>query len=167
MQAMTTRDGLAALLDYPDGTFPARLDGCLESAGELPADAASALRRFAEAVSGVSIAELQETYTETFDLDPGCTLDVGWHLFGERFERGAFLADLRPRLAAAGIGERNELPDFLPTLLRLLWTNPDQTLELRALVASAVATLTSALRERGSPYEHLVTGAFAATVRGE
>jgi nitrate reductase delta subunit len=166
MQVAETFDRLVDLLEYPTTTFPASLEACLARADDLPPDAAAGLRDFAGAVRDMSIARLQEIYTQTFDLDPDCTLDIGWHLFGERFERGAFLSELRPRLAANGIDERGELPDFLPHLLRLLRCEPTETGELRPSIARAVSMLASALAQRGSPYHHLVTGAFAAASRG-
>jgi len=160
-------DRLAALLEYPTASFAALLGECRAQTAGLTPEAAAGLERFAAGIAARSTRELQEDYTATFDLDPDCSMDVGWHLFGDRFERGAFLAELRPRLAAAGIDERFELPDHLPRVLQLLdRSERSATAELQAMVGSAVGKLRAALGKRGSPYEHLVTCAFMTATRG-
>ena len=32
--------------------------------------------------------QIEETFTRTFDVNPACALEVGWHLFGEEYARG-------------------------------------------------------------------------------
>ena len=148
-------DRLAPLLAYPTASFPAP-------------DVAAGLERFTFAVRRISITELQELYADTFDLNASCTLDVGWHLFGDRFERGAFLSELRPELQAAGIAEGAELPDYLPHLLILMErASPARAAALGQLIRPAVEKLEAALHARSSPYEHLVRSAFTAACRGE
>jgi nitrate reductase molybdenum cofactor assembly chaperone len=160
-------DDLASLLEYPTAAFPSVLDACRARASHLEPEAADGLERFATSVRGLSKGRLQELYTETFDLSPGCTLDIGWHVFGERHARGVFLSELRPLLEKAGIAERAELPDYLPRLLVLLHrTDSPELADVRDAIRRGVATLTAALGERQSPYEHLVTSAFAAASRG-
>jgi nitrate reductase molybdenum cofactor assembly chaperone len=98
-------------------------------------------------------AAVQEQYVAAFDLDPACSLDVGWHLFGEAPERGAFLASLREDLARAGIYERGNLPDHLPTILRLIAREDEESAAaLAAIIAPAVTHLREFLRARGSPF---------------
>ena len=62
----------------------------------------------------------QELYVQTFELNPACTLEVGWHLFGENYERGEFLVKMREQLRRHGIPECTELPDHLTYLLPLV-----------------------------------------------
>lgn len=111
---------LADLLSYPDEAGAARARAALDV---LSADA-PALRAMVEplarALEDEPEASLEEAYARTFDWNPTGSLDLGWHLFGERYERGAFLADLRGRLRSAGVEEGEELPDHLPTCLRLV-----------------------------------------------
>ena len=96
---------------------------------------------------------VQERYVETFDLDPASTLDVSWHLFGDRPERGQFLAHVREDLARAGVAENGDLPDHLPTLLRLI---PRQehcdAAALAAQIAPAVARLLERQQAQSSPF---------------
>ncbi len=161
-------DRLARLLEYPTASFTTRLEECQSTASGMAPDVAAGLERFAVAVRHLSMAQLQELYAETFDMNSSCTLDVGWHLFGDRFERGGFLSDLRPELLAAGIAERAELPDYLPHLLILMErAAPARAAALAQQIRPAVEKIEAALHACGSPYEHLVRSAFAAACRGE
>ena len=63
---------------------------------------------------------MQELYIQTFEFNPACTLEMGWHLFGENYERGEFLVRMRQELRRYGIRESSELPDHLTHLLRLI-----------------------------------------------
>ena len=62
----------------------------------------------------------QELYVQTFEFNPACTLEIGWHLFGENYERGEFLVRMREQLRRHGIAESTELPDHLTQLLPLI-----------------------------------------------
>lgn len=160
-------DALAALLEYPSAGFPALLDACRAYASVTDPEIASGLERFASSIDGLSGPQLQELYSETFDFSESCTLDIGWHLFGDRHQRGMFLSELRPELAAAGIDEGLELPDYLPHVLMLLSrSDPARTAVLRETVGRAVEKLIAALHEKQSPYEHLIASAFAAATQG-
>jgi nitrate reductase delta subunit len=64
--------------------------------------------------------EVEELFTQTFDLNPACCLEVGWHLYGEEYERGAFLVNMRQALREEQIMEGLELPDHMSHCLRLL-----------------------------------------------
>lgn len=157
--ATSVVDRLASLLDYPTHEFRVHLDACVREV--------SGLADFAVAMRHLPLGRLQEIYTETFDLNAACSLDMGWHLFGERHERGAFLAELRPQLAAAGVEERGELPDYLPHLLMLMGrVDASHAQELRRAIEPAIQKLVAALRDRGSPYEHVVKTAVAAASSG-
>jgi nitrate reductase delta subunit len=63
---------------------------------------------------------MQELYVQTFEFNPACTLEIGWHLFGENYERGEFLVRMREQLRRYGIAETSDLPDHLRHLLLLI-----------------------------------------------
>jgi len=63
---------------------------------------------------------MQELYIQTFEFNPACTLEIGWHLFGENYERGEFLVRMRGLLRQHGIAETTELPDHLTHVLQLI-----------------------------------------------
>ncbi|MDP6610485.1 MAG: nitrate reductase molybdenum cofactor assembly chaperone [Vicinamibacterales bacterium] len=113
-------DDLAVLLAYPRADFRVRLESCLARAERDHSDTAGHLFRFAKAVDGLSIEQLQEQYTATFDVNPPASLEVGWHLYGENYDRGAFMVRMREALAAAGVEESSELPDHLTHLISLV-----------------------------------------------
>lgn len=123
MQTIATTTGyahLAALLDYPDESTAWRCRTWLSAwAGALP-EAAERLQEWACWFDGAPLWQAQEAYTHTFDLQPTCSLDVGYHLFGEDYQRGLFLAHLRQSQHDAGMGDTGELPDHLPVILRWL-----------------------------------------------
>jgi nitrate reductase delta subunit len=158
---------VAALLEYPDGAFRAAIADCCAEASAVHSVASVELRRFAAAIEGLAIEALQELYVATFDHNPRCALDLGWHLFGEAYERGALLAMLREELQRAGIPERGELPDHLPSVLLLLdRLDPSRRAELTRLLAPAVGTLEAALEQSGNPYAALVKSAAALAALG-
>lgn len=158
-------DTVAELLSYPHGPLDARVGRCLAALD--PADeAAAALQRFEQHVTGMSLAELQEHYTAVFDCNPACTLDLGWHLFGDTRERGGFLVVLRNDLERVGLPEVSELPDHLSHVLALLGREePGRRAALVTLVAPAVAAVRGALEDRRSVYADLLTAIESLVAR--
>lgn len=74
-----------------------------------------------------SIENLEEAYTNTFDIQAVCPLEVGYTLFGEDYKRGEFLvrmSELHKEHDTALIN--SELGDYLPNVLRLLSKMPDE-----------------------------------------
>lgn len=148
-------NALANLLDYPGADWSRQIE--LMSA-ELTEEA-NAFAQFGANIANLSLAELQELYTRTFDLSPVCALDIGYHLFGENYKRGVFLANLRETEAPFDLGQEHQLPDYLPVLLRLVARLGDD--ELRAsLIAEclipALEKMQKALGEGDNPYRHLL-----------
>lgn len=113
-------DRLADLLAYPEPDWTDRLDRALEGTVKAHPAAARALASFRDRVRGSSVEEIQELYTRTFDINPVCTLEVGWHVYGEDYARGAFLVGMRQRLRDNNLPESCELPDHLTHVLALL-----------------------------------------------
>lgn len=111
---METLDLFAPLFGYPDDEYQGK------AARSAQATESKEMRSFADAVAGLSTGQLQELFIQAFDLNPASTLEIGWHLFGEQYERGEFLVDLRGRLREAGIAETGELPDHLLHVLPLV-----------------------------------------------
>ena len=114
-------DGLAVLLEYPrDDGFAERLLSYMNRLPDEYETSVQALRPFYELVLPMGAGEVQELYTRTFDIDPVCTLEVGWHIYGEDYARGAFLVKMRELLREHNILETRELPDHLSHCLMLL-----------------------------------------------
>lgn len=111
---------LAELLAYPPEDLPTRAAAFADSVMAIPEPWVDLVEAFALHARLTPHRELEEAYTTCFDMNPACCLDVGWHLFGEEYKRGQFMANLRPVLREHGVDEGPDLPDYLPTLLRLL-----------------------------------------------
>jgi nitrate reductase molybdenum cofactor assembly chaperone len=111
---------LAALFIYPDAAFADTFDAALESLEALDVPLANKLTQLAQHVSNTSTEELEEAYTRTFDINASCTLELGWHLFGEDYNRGAFLVHVRQLMRGIGLEESQELPDHLTHILPLV-----------------------------------------------
>jgi nitrate reductase molybdenum cofactor assembly chaperone NarJ/NarW len=131
----------------------------LESAPEVQAH----VRAFWDEVSHVLPEGLEELYTTTFDLNPVATLEVGWHVWGEQYERGRFLADLRPLQARHGIEEGTELPDHLTVLLPLVERmDRFEATPILEHIDKAAAKILEPLDRNGNPYRHLIRAALAS-----
>jgi nitrate reductase delta subunit len=153
---MMSLDRLAPLFAYPDEGYAARAAESARLLGLEP------MRAFADAVTAVPAAALQEQFVETFDLDPDCAPDLGWHLFGERYERGEWLARLRADLRRLGLQTSAELPDHLTNVLMILARDePARADALARLVTPAFDKLQTALERRESPFRHVLTAVQA------
>ncbi len=99
---------------------------------------------------------MQEVYTSTFDLNPACHLYAGFALFGESYKRGALLVELKQMLIREGVGMGAELPDFIPTLLRLLARLPQDEEDSRELkeycLNPAIAKILEDFQNHENPY---------------
>jgi nitrate reductase delta subunit len=150
---MDTLDFYTPLFAYPDEFYRARALACADATGSAE------MRTFADAVEPLSLGQLQEAFIQAFDLNPASTLEIGWHLFGEQYERGEFLVDMRGRLREAGIPETGELPDHvlhvLPLMSRL------EPADARAFADKFVRPALAKI-EAGLPGDSV----FAALVRG-
>ncbi len=111
---------LAALLEYPTEHPGPAVEACRAELDISYPAAAELLTDLQAYVTGTSLDMMQERYTNTFDLTPVCALEVGFHIFGEDYQRGAFLAHLRESQVEVGLGNDVELPDHLAVLLRWL-----------------------------------------------
>ena len=142
------------LLSYPE-------ERTLESAeflyvalqAALP-DAAREVSRFADLIEQSAASDLEEAYTTTFDVNPACALEVGWHLFGEEYARGQFLVRMREELRNHGIDESAELPDHLSHVLAVVAAMGDDERArfVGACVLPALEKMQAALEATDSPY---------------
>jgi nitrate reductase delta subunit len=151
-------DAVAALLDYPqDESYVARVAASVAELDALGLASAARLAVLRDAISGRTLAGLQEEYAAAFDFDPESALEMGWHLFGDGPDRGPWLAVLAEALERAGVPRRQELPDHLSHLLMLIAREeaPHAT-TLAELIAPALQKVHKRLTERGSPFAALI-----------
>ncbi len=145
----------AALLTYPDEDYSERVLAGLRLATP---ESRELLEQFAQAVEGLETWELQELFTRTFDMNPVCSLELGWHLFGENYERGLLLVRVREELRRVGIQESAELPDHLTHVLELLARmDHEKGAEFAAAcVLPALKKMLEALHGKENPFESVL-----------
>jgi nitrate reductase molybdenum cofactor assembly chaperone NarJ/NarW len=153
---------IAACLEYPSEETPrqARLVAEMLHAQEgLTDGGATAATALADEIESALPGEPEERYTTLFDLKPVCTMNLGYHLFGDTYQRGAFLAELAGELLRRNVEYSQDLPDFLPTLLRLLTQLDDledQRLLVYAILIPALDAVNQALKESPGPWPDLL-----------
>lgn len=100
----------------------------------------------------------QELYVQTFEFNPACTLEIGWHLFGENYERGEFLVRMREQLRRHRIAESTELPDHLTHLLPLIacMERGESAQFVGEFILPALTKIRSAIH--GNAYEPVIAG---------
>ncbi|HLB01069.1 MAG TPA: molecular chaperone TorD family protein [Bacteroidota bacterium] len=153
-------DCAAAALTYPGENFRESVRGLAEALGADPAGgrAADLVRAFEAETSRNDCAQLEELYTRTFDLTPGISLETGWQLYGESYERGSFLVKMRGMLRSLGIEEKGELPDHLSYMLMALGRLPvDEAGELvRKYLSKSLSKIIGNFTDAGNPYLKLL-----------
>lgn len=110
----------ADILDYPHPRLLDAIQRCEALLATRRPDATALLGEFRRFVEVTPAGLLEEVYSGTFDLGASCHPYIGYHLFGETYQRSAFLVGLRESFAPLGFSEGTELPDHLAVLLRFL-----------------------------------------------
>jgi nitrate reductase delta subunit len=110
-------DALAGLLTYPGEDYRRQLSRCRALLADHHEEAVALIDRFDAATAGLTSTQMEELFTQTFDLNPVCSLEVGWHLYGENYSRGEFLVTMRHLLRDHQLPESTELPDHLTHVL--------------------------------------------------
>ncbi len=148
-------EALGRLFEYPGPDYREKIAACRAALERFRPEAAERVAQFEEAVSGFSLEELQELFTRTFDLNPVCSLEVGWQLYGEEYARGSFLVAMRRRLRDCGVPEKGELPDHLIHVLPLLehMESGEAALFCAEFLGPAVRKMLASIEGKGNPYE--------------
>lgn len=112
----------ADMLSYPSETTMIIAKKCyktLQQAGKH--NIASLLEPMIEFAKHYPLNTLQEGYTSLFDLQPLFPLYIGYHLFGETYDRSRFMVELTEHYKAVNFAvPPHELPDHLTMVLRFL-----------------------------------------------
>lgn len=162
MNGAAIHDLFAALFEYPGDDYPARVARCAEALAEEHPDAAAALAAFSEQMAGCAVEAMQEQFIQTFDLNPSCALEVGWHLFGEQYERGEFLVKMRGLLRRFALAESRELPDHLAHALAVLGRMEAEEADefAAACLHPAIEKMCAALAGKNYPFEPMLEALF-------
>ncbi len=136
--------------------------GCGVASSDLQGSAAvEQLALFTEQTRNLNLHERQELFIQTFDLNPVCSLEMGWHLFGENYDRGLLLVKIREQMRRHGLPETTELPDHLTNGIRLLGVMERHSASYfaEAIVQPALEKMLTAICEKQNPYEHVLEAA--------
>ncbi len=111
---------IAQLLNYPNGNYDKIVAQIRSELNEYGDEAVVGFSPVAIHFTLKPIAELQEYYIRTFDVNAFCYLDIGYVLFGEESKRGQFLLHMKSEQLKANNDCGTEFPDHLPNMLTLL-----------------------------------------------
>ena len=153
-----TLEAISELLCYPTESYVQAAELLyVIFQSELP-EVAKCIARFGQAIEPRDLHELEENYARTFDINPACALEVGWHLFGEEYARGSLLVRLRNEMRSRGVEESAELPDHLSHVLALVavMSHDEAQQFVRACVLPAVDKMHHALEAAENDYRHVV-----------
>ena len=159
-------DSIAAIFSYPGDDYSDRVARCKSLLAEtkferddIRTTALEGLDRFHASTNGLSVAELEELYTRTFDINPVSSLEVGWHLHGETYERGAFLVTMRDVLRRCAVEESTELPDHLTHVLMAVGRMEEDEAQdfVSARLLKAIDKMLEGFSGKENPYEHVLT----------
>lgn len=150
---------VSLLLQYPDRKLTTALAGLEGLSGELPASSSVPIcHSFLAYLKTTPLLRVQETYTQTFDLNPSTCLYLTYHRWGDNKERGRNLTRLLQIYQDAGYESASgELPDYLPMVLEFASVCPGDTgIALLREFATEIEKLHSQLHESRSPYAGLL-----------
>ncbi len=152
---------LASLLRYPSEGYVSDVARSCDVFASADHEVAAHLSEFLEQTRQLSAEDLQVLYTSTFDLDPVCSLELGWHLFGENYERGEFLVKMRGELRRLGVKESTELPDHLSHVLEALGRmEPEEAANfVAACLFPALDKMIAGIRGKSNPFENVLLAA--------
>lgn len=162
-------ESLSEVLSYPDDGYSRRVRACGRAVARFDPELAAEFGRFSDEIVDRPVTELEELFTRTFDLNPACCLEVGWHLFGENYERGRFLVRMRQELRRCGLAESTEMPDHLAHVLAALARMDPAVADsfIGDGVLPAVAKMLASLEGQDNPFEGLlktIHGVLGSTV---
>lgn len=119
---------LAEVLCYPTGEVRNKGQALEAELEKINIKLADIIRPYNSYLAKETIESLEEAYTNTFDIQAVCPLEIGYTLFGEDYKRGEFLvrmSDLHNEHETNLIS--TELGDYLPNVLRLISKMPDDS----------------------------------------
>ncbi len=137
---------LADLFEYPK-------EGYVETVKSIEAylyknypEASETLSSFSKYIFQMSLKDIQELYSRSFDVQAATTLDVGYVMFGDDYKRGELLVNLNREHRDVENNCGSELPDHLPNILKLISKLKDEALVLelvREMIGPALLKMVS------------------------
>src|SRR5512142_3215884 len=149
----------ADLLSCPSPFLPARARGGASLLASVDGDAADLVERFGDFLEETPPGRLEEIHTGVFDLQPICCPYVGYHLFGEHYHRGIFMARLREHYRDHSFPEGKELPDHIVVLLRYLAGGHDEETDSELVtecLLPAAEKMARSFADESNPYRGIL-----------
>ncbi len=159
MNSLTHYTALAGAFSYPSPEREKFIDEWRKTVWKITPESEQELELFIEHIKQKTLAEQQEYYISTFDVQALCYLDVGYVLYGEDYNRGVFLANMKKEQKNAGNDCGSELPDHLPNVLTLLPKMNDTALAEELIVSMlipAVEKMVGSFRIEGNVYQGML-----------
>ncbi|MBI2027086.1 MAG: hypothetical protein HYS98_04700 [Deltaproteobacteria bacterium] len=119
---------LADLFEYPMPGYMEKVEEVQRYLEKNDPEAFQTLSLFSHHVFQMSLKDIQELYSRSFDVQAATTLDVGYVLFGDDYKRGELLVNLNREHREVHNECGRELPDHLPNVLRLIAKLKDKNL---------------------------------------
>jgi nitrate reductase delta subunit len=148
---------LAALLGYPDSRmrgYLSEMREILRAEGALSAARRTELDALIGFLERADPLETEADYVQLFDCGRATSLHLFEHVHGDSRDRGPAMIDLAQTYEKAGLYlAPGELPDYLPTVLEFVSTQPPR--EARAFLgemAHILSAIFGALQQRESAY---------------
>ena len=165
-------DALAYFLEYPGPEAQPYRESMVRLLQKTDPEMLSRLQPFLEGLEELSITDREELYTRTFDINPTCSLEVGWQIYGETYDRGGFLVKMNAELRKYDIPPTLELSDHLPQMLRLFGrATPKRARDLAVgFLGPGIEKMLNAFTEasKENPYYHLLSATkLAVTLKQE
>src|SRR3989338_4637823 len=119
---------LADLFEYPQPGYIETVKGVQFYLKKNYPQASETLSSFSKTIFQMSVKDIQELYSRSFDVQAATTLDVGYVMFGDDYKRGELLVNLNREHRNVQNECGHELPDHLPNMLRLIAKLKDEKL---------------------------------------
>ena len=148
---------LASVLSYPTAKIAEQARQIYDQSLSTSASQKSVIAPFSDYVVESRQEEIEELFTRTFDMNPTCCLEIGWHKFGEDYQRGEFMVNMRNALEEEGMPESTELPDHISHCLLLLarLETPDEFAFSQDFLQPAIEKILDGLEE-DNPYASVI-----------
>ena len=158
---------LARIVEYPWEDIRGMVDECVEMLKhhpEYPPEVREELERFRKRTENMTLDELQELYSYTFEFSSDYTLDMGYHLY-DGFKRANHLLKLKQMYRTQDFPfeevAKGELPDNLAVVLKFLDTLEDMDVERdikENFLVKALEKLNKnfELTNNECPYRHII-----------
>lgn len=111
--------------------------------------------KYVNALHKLSLSEQEELYTRTLDLSPLSAPYVGYHIWGETYNRGEFMANLNREMKLYNIDLEGELPDHLLPILRYMQVTVAPMPELMSVLEQSLNAMHKSLKKEDAKNPYL------------